>query len=217
MHSSKVIKIYGIVFADRRTEYEPIRNDHPIRPWRWENDPMITVVDTNDLSDVTHMGVFSHKFKIKTGFSKNQVIQRVKENEADVYNFARRHNVPNFMDWSDQGHKGIKKFIQACCDHCGLQYTNDLKYITYANLFVATKSVYVDYINTVIKPSLELLEGPLWEEVNVDAGYTKAMEKEKLKFYTGLDYYNFIPFCLERMMNMYIFSRNLKCIDFNKR
>lgn len=209
------ISIWSIVYGDKRGEFTEIRNDKPLRPWRWENDIMISVVDNYELGE--KVGVFSYKFRIKTGFSKMQVIQRLKENEADVYNFARYHKVPNFMDWSDQGHKGIKKLIQACCDHCNLRYENNLKYITYANLFVATKHVYVNYINEVIKPSLELLEGPLWEQVNVDAGYTKAMEKEKLKFYTGLDFYNFLPFTLERMMNFYIVTHKLNCKDFNKR
>jgi hypothetical protein len=213
--TNKHITIWGITYGDKQTEYTEIRNDKPEKPWRWENDVMLSVVDNYELGEL--VGVVSYKFPIKTGFSKMQVHQRLKENEADVYNFARYHKVDNFMDWSDRGHKGIKKFIQACCDHCDLQYTNDPKFITYANLFVSTKSVYVDYINTVIKPSLELLEGPLWEEVNVDAGYTKAMEKEKLKFYTGLDYYNFVPFVCERLMNFYIHTHNLKCIDFNKR
>lgn len=121
------------------------------------------------------------------------------------------------MNWSDDGHKGIKGFIMRCCEHVGMEYTNDPKYIVYANQFVAKKHVYVSYVNDVIKPCLELLEGPMWGEVNRNAGYTRAMPDEKLKLYTGLDFYNYVPFILERMMCQYIFNKKLKCVDINRR
>lgn len=207
------ITIYGITYGDKTTEYTEIRNDKPEKPWRWENEIMIRVVDNYELGD--YVGVFSWRFPLKTGFSKSHIMS-IKPG-YDVYNFSRKIGVPNFMDWSDEGHKGIKGFVQKCCDHCNLIYTNNPKHIIYANQFVATRDVYVSYINDVIKPCLELLEGPLWVHVNQDAGYTRAMDKEKLKFYTGLEFYNFIPFVCERMMMQYIFNRNLKCLDMNKR
>jgi hypothetical protein len=213
-----MIKIFGIVYGDKQTEYEPFRNDKPLRPWRWENDPMISITD-NLISDlaVDHLvGVFSHKFQHKTGLTKGHVYAAINPG-YDVYNFSRKIGVPNFMNWSDEGHKGIKGFIQKCCEHTGLTYTNHPKHIIYANQFVAKKSVYVDYINSVIKPSLELLEGPLWVHVNKEAGYTRAMDREKLRMLTGLEFYNYVPFILERMMMQYIFSKKLKCIDVNHR
>jgi hypothetical protein len=213
-----MIRIFGIVYGDKQTEYIPFRNDKPLRPWRWENDPMIEISDNNlnDLAPADYVGVFSHKFSHKTGFKKNDVLGRIQPG-YDVYNFSRKIGVPNFMNWSDEGHKGIKYFIQKCCEHTGLTYTNHPKHIIYANQFVAKKSVYVDYINSVIKPSLELLEGPLWVHVNKEAGYTRAMDKEKLRMLTGLEFYNYVPFILERMMMQYIFSKKLKCMDLNQR
>src|SRR5690606_34292813 len=116
----------------------------------------------------------------------------------------------SFMDWSNAGHAGIKYFIIECCNHLGLIYDNDPKHIVYANQFIARKSIYVDYVNNVIKPCLKLLEGDMWNSVNVDAGYTRALSKDELLKYTGLEFYNYIPFILERMMMQYIHNKKIK-------
>lgn len=208
------ITIYGITYGDRQTEYTEIRNDKPEKAWRWENNVMLKVVDNYPLGD--YVGVFSHAFSHKTGYKKHDVLSLIKPG-YDVYNFSRKIGVPNFMNWSDEGHKGIKGFIQQCCEHTGLIYTNHPKHIIYANQFIATRDVYIGYVNEIIKPCLELLEGPLWVHVNQECGYTRAMDAEKLRRLTGLEFYNFIPFILERMIIMYVFSKKLKCIDLNGR
>jgi len=59
------VTIWGIIYGDKQTEYTPIRNDKPAKPWRWENDPMISIVDNNisDLNDNDLLGIFSYKFR----------------------------------------------------------------------------------------------------------------------------------------------------------
>lgn len=209
---SREIKIFGIVYGDKTTEYTPFFNRFTEKPWRFENDCMIDIIDNHvsDLNDDDLLGIFSWKFRIKTGLPRLRVYRSLQDFKGyDLYNFCRSHGKHvHFMDWSEDGHKGIKGFIQRCCDYVGLTYTNDPEFIVYANQFVAKKSVYVSYINNVIKPCLELLEGPMWEEVNRDPGYTKAQ--------TGV-YYNYVTFILERMMCQYIFNMKLKCINLNYR
>lgn len=214
-----MVKVFGIVYGDRSTEYTPYRNDTPQKPWRWENQVMIDIIDNHvaDLSDDDLLGIVSWKFQYKTGLKRNAILHLLaRSQKVDVYNCSR-HHAPHihFMDWSDTGHVGIKGFIQRCCAHVGMTYTNDPKCIVFANQFIARKKVYVDYVNEVIKPCLELLEGPMWEEVNRDASYTRAMEASKLKHFTGLDFYNYVPFILERMMCQYIFNKNLSWLDIN--
>lgn len=213
-----MVKIFGIIYGDKQTEYIPFKNDNPVRPWRWENDPMLEIADKHlsDLSPDDFVGVVSHKFPYKTGFSKSGVLGTIKPG-YDVYNFSRKIGVPNFMNWSDEGHKGIKGFIQKCCDHTALVYTDYPKHVIYANQFVAKRDVYLGYINNIIKPCIELLEGPLWVYVNQESGYTRAMDRDKLKRLTGLEFYNYVPFILERMMIFYIHTHKLKCIDLNHR
>lgn len=216
-----MVKIWGIVYGNNVTEYTPYRNQATEKLWRFENNCLIEIIDNHigNLSNEDYLGIFSWKFRAKTSLSQSSLMRKLKDSpQVDIFNCCR-HYPPSlhFMNWSDDGHKGIKGFIQRCCNHVGMTYTNDPKYIVFANQFVARKRVYVAYVNEVIKPCLELLEGPMWEEVNRDAGYTRAMEKEKLKAYTGLDFYNYIPFILERMMCQYIHSKNLTCIDINPR
>ena len=205
-------RIFGIVYGDKVTEYTPYNNDNALTPHRFESEPMIQIVDTmiDDMDNNDLLGIFSHAFKSKTGLYKMKLVRFLKDSpKADVYNFCRSHGPKiHFMDWSDEGHKGIKGFIKRCCNHVGMEYTNDPKHIVYANQFVATKHVYVSYMNEVIKPCLELLEGSMWEEVNRDPGYTRAKE--------GVQY-TFVPFILERMLCQFIHNRNLKCVDYFKR
>ncbi len=216
-----MIRIYGIIYGDKKTEYTPFVNKSTEKMWRFENSPMIQISDTllSDLDNNDLVGVLSHKFKYKTSLSKMKVYRFLKDApKSDVYNFCRMHaRHIHFMDWSNEGHKGIKSMIQRCCKHVGMEYTNDPKHIIYANQFISTKHVYTSYINQVIKPCLELLEGEMWEEVNRDAGYTRAMESSLLKKYTGLDFYNYIPFILERMMSQFIYNRNLICTEYYRR
>jgi hypothetical protein len=206
------IKIFGITYAEHKTEYIDYHNRSPLKPWQFENEPMRIICDTmiDDLQPNDLLGIFSHAFRSKTGLSKMNVIRFLTESKlGDVYNFCRGHGKHiHFMDWSDQGHPGIKDFIIRCCNHVGMVYTNDPKHIVYANQFVATKHVYVSYMNEVIKPCLELLEGAMWEEVNRDPSYSRA--KPGIK-------YTYIPFILERMMCQFIHNRNLICRDYFKR
>lgn len=214
-----MVEIFGIVYDNTTTEYKPYINQATEKLWRFENNPMLDIVDNHisHLSDEDYLGIVSWKFRDKTGLNKNKLMNLVaRAPKVDVINCCRHHgkNI-HFMDWSDEGHKGIKGFIQRCCAHVGMSYTNDPEYIIFANQFLAKKKIYVAYINDVIKPCLELLEGSMWEEVNRNAGYTRAMEATKLKQLTGLDFYNYVPFILERMMSQYIFNKNLSCIDIN--
>lgn len=211
-----VLRIYGITYGNKTTEYTEFRNDKPAKPWRWENDPMISVSDNllHDLQATDVVGVFSWKFPLKTGVNRSALEQMMEGKEADIFSFSPYlGDHIHFMNWSEQGHPGIKDFIKRCCARCGMYYTNDPRHVIYANQFLATKQVYQAYINDVIKPSLALLEGDLWSEVNKDAGYTRAMHKERLKKLTGLDFYNYVPFVLERMMSQYIANLDLKVIQ----
>jgi hypothetical protein len=203
------VKIYGIIYGDKQTEYIPYFNSSTEKNWRFENNPIIDIIDNHviDLSSDDLLGILSWRFPIKSRITKPVLLSLLNNapKDGDVYNLSQDlgHHI-HFMDWSDQGHKGIKGFIQRCCKHVDLEYNNDCKTIVYANYFLARKNIYVNYVNDVIKPCLELLEGEMWEEVNKNPGYTRAVP--------GVTY-NYIPFILERMMMQYIFNLNLKTIQ----
>lgn len=216
-----MLKIFGITYGNHTTEFIPYKNECKEKPWRFEYNPMFDIIENHisDLSDSDYLGIVSWKFRRKTSMTANQVGLRFRkaqrrDRSTQVYNLSRYlGDHIHFMDWSDEGHKGIKGIIIECCKHTGMNYENDAKHIVYANQFIARKDVYLDYINRIIKPCLELLEGPLWSIVNKDAGYTAGIEKEDLKANTGLDFYNYVPFVLERMMIQYIHNYNIKTVS----
>ena len=82
-------------------------------------------------------------------------------------------------------------------------------FVTYSNYFIMSKERWIDYIENWIIPSLAYLEGDLWNEINTDAGYTGGLTKEELKERTGLEFYNFATFILERLIIQYVYHNNL--------
>lgn len=209
--------VFGITYSDKTTEFKEWRNDKPVRPWRWENDPIIEITDTifKHLPSDEIVGVVSWKFPQKTGVSKEQVEKFIRR-PAQVYNFSTNIPVPNFMDWSDRGHKGIKSMIQRLCQAVGLKYDNDPQHIIYANQFVARNDIYQHYVRTVLKPCIDIMETSMWDEINREAGYTRAMHQPKLRELTGLEFYNYFPFICERLLMQYVSHYGVKCLDYHK-
>lgn len=210
-----MIHLYGIIYGDKQTEFIPYLNQFTTNLHRFENNPIIDIVNNkiSHIEDDCFLGIFSWKFRRKTGITKDELINCILDNNADVYNCSRWSHNLHFMDWSEEGHKNIKYFIQRCCERTGLIYNNDCKHVFFANQFVTTKRIYTDYINRVLKPSLELLETELWEQVNVPAGYTAGLELDELKRLTGLDFYNYAPFVLERMFMQYVDNNDFKIVE----
>lgn len=124
--------------------------------------------------------------------------------DKDVYTFC--HPLPNssYMSYSESHHPGLKFLVKTLCDKLGLMYKDSPKNIIYSNFVVAKKHIYKDYVENVVKPSLELLEGELWDLANKDSGYKAGLPKDQLKMYTGLDYYPLLVFVIERMWSQYL-------------
>lgn len=216
-------RIFGVVYGNKTTPFIPYLTHNSSKPWRFENNAIIDVINsyTIDLHAICFVGVLSWKFQIKTGLNFDYVNEKcdlLYDTDCQLINFSPNlgKNIGgcgNFMDWSDAGHKGIKQMVIKCCNHVGLTYNNDPKVVVYANLFVARLDVYRQYVNNVLIPCLELLEGEMWDRVNVNAGYTAGLEPDELLKHTGLKFYNYIPFILERMMMQYIDNLEIKTIS----
>lgn len=219
-------RIYGITYGDKTTGFIPFRNEAKEKLWRFEYNPMIEIMakHIHDLPASDYLGIFSWKFTQKTGISKNALYtvmrSRVEMHDgAEVYNLSPNlgDNIAGcgcFMDWSSKGHgETLRTLIKECCTHTGMIYYNNPKHIVYANQFIATKLIYQDYMEEVIKPCLELLEGPLWTTANQSAKYTAGVAAKELKQQTFLDFYNYIPFVLERMMMQFIENWKIKTVS----
>lgn len=217
--------LYGIIYEDKETPFLPVIGEYWNRQkkWRFENNILLNISLLASLRSTkeTFFGFFSWKFNQKTGLSAEAAIglcEQYYDSDIELINFSPNlgsniRGFGNFMDWSDKGHIGIKSMVERCCKHVGMVYENNPDTVVYANLFAARYYVYKDYVETVIKPCLELLEGEMWEEVNREAGYTAGLEKEELKRLTGLDFYNYVPFILERMMMQYIHNKGIKVVS----
>jgi len=183
-----VIRCYNIFYDESQLDscdYMPFREQKTGKPWRFEYNTYPAILESIEfMQDDAFIGIFSWKFRDKTKISKTRLYTTI-DDSADLWNCSpdlgnKIAGKWNFMEWSEEGHKGITKLIQACCDHAGINYNPTPEHVIYANQFVTRKHIYVDYMNTVIKPCLELLEGELWQEVNRPAGYSRELPQDEL-------------------------------------
>jgi hypothetical protein len=217
------LRIYGITYGDKKTEFIEYRNCATANLHRFEYNPMIDIVDNlvNDMAGADYLGIFSWKFRQKGGLAQSQIVQRMSRAPgADVYNLSPFLGINIggcgcFMDWSAHplGHREeLRSLIKECCAHTGLSYENNPEHIVYANQFIMKLDLYRAYINRVIKPCMQLLEGPLWQRANVPANYSAGVDLVELHHHTGLRFYNYVPFVLERMAMQFIYTNKLKTI-----
>lgn len=214
------MRLYGITYGKRTTDFIPYHNKATDKLWRFEYNPMIDIVDNlcSDLPDSAVMGIFSWKFTQKTGYTAKMLIDRYNQYrhpKYQVYNLSPDLKLRkwNFMDWCEEGHKGMRYLIQCCCEHVGITYENNPPVVVYANQFMAEAAVYRAYMAEVIKPCLKLLEGELWPLANRPAGYTQGLPSHELRKQTGLDFYNYIPFVLERMTMQFIHHHKISTLQ----
>lgn len=218
-----MIRIYGITYGFTKTDFVPYHNTVKEKLWRFEYNPMLAIVPgmISDMADNDFLGIVSWKFSQKTGFSKHQAIA-VCDGEygkdTQLINFSPNLGKPiasykTFMDWSAAGHgETLRYLIIMCCERLGWKYHNDPEHIIYANQFVARVDVYREYMECITK-LLEYLESELWWLVNTDAAYTAGVRQNHLKANTGLNFYNYLPFVLERMTMQFVVNRNIKTVS----
>jgi hypothetical protein len=70
--------------------------------------------------------------------------------------------------------------------------------------------VYLNYLADWVIPALSYMENEIWDIVNKDANYKGGLSPEELKERTGLDFYNYTVFVLERLVLYYVKEKNLK-------
>ena len=223
------MKLFTITYAyGQQCTFPEYRNRATDKLHRFEYNPVLDIV-ANHLGDVRadeFVGIFSHKFELKTGHSRSGVTHWLGRHELeplnghtfDLINFSpnmgnpiNRHQC--FMDWSAYGHgEVLRDLVKACCAHTGMEYHNNPQHVVYANFFAARKSVYLHYVDAVVKPCLALLEGPLWHLANQCSRY-KGLPPEELKRLTGLDYYSYVPFVMERLTMQYVVNHNIKILS----
>lgn len=175
-------------------------------------------------SENNYTGVFSWKFPLKTGLSKEMVHHLIKDETVDVISFcgqefkAKDGRAFKYLEFTEIVHPGFMEGFNILCDYLGFK-VQEPRCVIYSNFWVAKHEIYVDYVNNTLIPAIEFLEREenkwfTWR----DAGYDKkgGLKKEDLKKYTGLDYYPMIIFLLERLPSIWVDNKNLTFKILNK-
>ena len=152
-----------------------------------------------------YTGFLSWKFGMKTLISKEECLLEL---DADIVNFCKP--IPNFFKFTERQHPRFTKLFDSLCKDLGLRYI-EIHSPIYANLFIAKSEIYNDYKN-YLRKAVELLETDKYKEVWKDSAYKGV---GNLKELTGLDYYPFHTFLLERLINAYVYTKAIKVKNCN--
>lgn len=81
----------------------------------------------------------------------------------------------------------------------------------YCNFFLAKQSIYLDYVNLLLKPSLEIIETDekLYNQV-MEPAIQYCDPPPKFREDTKCKHFPKLPFILERLINVYVEANNLK-------
>jgi len=178
------------------------------KSYLFEYNPIVDIVDNHDVKE-DYLGIFSWKFPFKSGLFKKKLLWLMKNNpDYDVYSMC---NVPfknGYLEFTEKYHPGFMDIFKPLCQDLALT-VKEPKNPIYSNFFIMKTELYKDYVDTIIKPAIELLETKYKDLVWKDAKYTAGLKPENLKTFTGLDYYPFHTFVLERLVNQYIDNKGL--------
>lgn len=204
-----MIKVFGIVYKEDQIldGYERYFNEPNLTTgYLFEYNAMIDIL-SKDIPE-KYLGILSWKFPHKTGIFRKKLEYFIKNNpDSDVYILCKP--LEKYMEFSEKQHPGLRFLVKECCKGTGLEYYEDVKNVVYSNFFVAKTEIYRDYIETIIKPSIKILQSELWEYANADSTY-KGISPDELEKQIGMRYYNMITFTLERLFSQYIQNKKLK-------
>ena len=206
-------KIYSIVYDEQQTiEYEKYFNNINtvnMRSYLFEYNVLIDIIDNFNVDD-EYLGIFSHKFPFKTGLFKKKLYWLLENNpDFDIYGLCPQYSLKGkYLDFTEKAHPGFKELFYPLCKDLELEI-REPEYVIYSNFVVMKTSIYKDYVNTIIKPAIHLLETKYKDLAWKNSNY-KGLPIDQLKLHTELDYYPFFTFVLERLLNMYINNRDFK-------
>lgn len=187
------------------------------KSYLFEYNPILNIMEKEKEAD--YIGIFSWKFAMKTGFFKKKIdFMFDKYPNQDVYSFCQSHPHfgPNFYEFSEKYHPGFMELFKLLCNDLGLD-SRENKNLIYSNFVVVKWEVYKDFVETIIKPAIELLETKYVEKVWKDANYRDGLDTNSLRQFTGLEYYPFHTFVLERLWSAYVSTKkNIKFVNVTK-
>lgn len=213
----KSVKIYQIYFDESSYKnclegFTPWYNDR-CSPF-FENDVIELLIEYRKHKEADYFGVFSHNFQHKIHIWPKDIFKAINENDYDVYSFFAGMKTNNIFLKGDAWHENFSTVCKTILRKLG--YNQDVadpgyktRCIVYQNHFIARSDVYEGYVNTLLRPAMELMEydNEIRDIIWKDAKYTKGNKPEvkaRLKEQIGVDYYPYHPFVCERLFSFYM-------------
>jgi len=205
----KEYNIFSIKYLDSQlVEYKPVLNkinSTEQKSYFFEYNPMIDIVKKTETNE--YVGIFSHKFPYKTGFYKKILFEILDKEKSDIIIFCKP--IKNYLDFTEKCHPGFQKIFKKLCDKLDLQIRDKHIPTIYSNFFVAKGNIYREYIK-ILEKACNIMEED--EEIKKlcwqDANYKVSLSSEELFKYTGLKYYTFHTFILERLFSVWLDNSN---------
>lgn len=164
--------------------------------------------------DADYIGIFSARFeqKMKGKLPKKTIQKTIKIIEDDnfnfpVYSFFGGHTRRNVWEVAERWQPGIIE----CAQFIFNEFDPEIDIllldtpIVYQNAFVATKEVYMDYVNTWLKPLMKIMTGKVIASMlDKNSKYKGAkLSNEECVNVFGKPYYTYHPFVCERFFSTY--------------
>jgi len=213
------IDIYGITYSPEQfTEFNKYDNSHvktlEQKSYLFEWNVTIDIIDNKELKE--YLGIFSWKFDLKTGFSQkflNKVFLENKYNEYDFINLAHRQwsTTEEYLRFSYKQHPKLEDLLNKVLSFLKVNKVYNKHDYTYSNFFIMKSEYWKDYVENWVKPAIAFMEEN--QEYSQNANYVSGLPADKLKEYTGLDFYTYHTFVLERLILYYIANKQLKVLN----
>lgn len=205
------VNLYSIVYDSTKqiAEYNYYFNHVntvSAKSYLFEYNPMIFLNSYSERNK--YLGIFSWKFGLKTGFYKKLIHRAINKElssnkPTDILIFCKP--IKNYLTESEKSHPGILRILAKLCSKLNLTLSEPT-HVVYSNFFIAKGDVYKEYIETVIKPAIKILDTDeeLKSLVWQDSKYSSSLTTGELLKYTGLNYYTFHTFVLERLFSIWL-------------
>lgn len=200
--------IHSIMYSpDQMCEYKPyfnFVNTVEQKSYLFEYNPITQLIPN---SEGKYVGCFSWKFPQKTGLTKYTIENILESENADVVSFCKP--IPNYLKFTEQHHPGFLWRFELMCKKLGLK-VKEPKNVIYSNFFVAKPHIYKEYLK-VLKRAIYLLDTDKSIDAMAPCQYLSGLPSDKLKSFTGLEYYTYHTFLLERLFS--IWTENQKNVS----
>lgn len=214
--SNKVdnLQIYSITYKEGQfTEFDNYDNSGvktvEQKSYLFEWNPIVDIIDNYELKS-KYLGIFSYKFPFKTHLSKkllDKVFEDVTQtHDYDVIGLSPSFFKKKYLKFTEEQHPGFMELFTLVCNDLNL-VVKEPKNVVYSNFFIAKTEIYKEFVNTIAKPAIELLETKYKELAWKNANYVSGLQGEELKQQTGLDFYTFHTFVLERLLSAWLENR----------